>query len=112
MSSSYIAFFAAPSLVNEVREVNWDFPDQVQDFFQRVKNNDGLLRVWGGSNDGWLFSALTDWISKRYGVPNFGSKLGSELLNDCEYIHWVLAPADQAAVSEKLKTADPRNDPT
>jgi hypothetical protein len=110
--SDYIAFFANPASVEELRKFNWDSPDDVNALFERLHNEEGLERVWGGTTDSWILSGLSEWMTKRLKLPRFGSTLGAHFVLECEYIHWVMDQQAQVELKQKMDAMDPREDPT
>jgi hypothetical protein len=110
--SDYIAFFASQSSLEELRKFNWESPEDVEALFARLRNEEGLQRVWGDTTDSWILSGLSEWITKRFKLPLFGSALGGQLVQECEYVHWVLDPDAQTALKQKLRGVDPSEDPT
>jgi beta-galactosidase GanA len=109
MSSVYVAFFANPALLDDLGHVDWESYEEVREFLERI-NAQGYSRVWGNSTDGWVLSAITDWLLDKF--PELLPKLANDLVPDCQYFHWVVGPADRPAVSAILAGIDPRNDPT
>jgi hypothetical protein len=110
--SDYIAFFASPSSLRELRKFNWDSPEEVSALFERFHGEEGLERIWGGTTDSWVLSGLSEWMTKRFKLPTFGSALGGQLVHECEYVHWILDPVAQNALKQKVQGVDPREDPT
>ena len=108
--SDYIAFFANPQSLLELRNYNWDSPEDVDALFERLNEDEELTRVWGDTRDGWVLSGLSDWITKRLKLPALGSAQGAEFVLDCEYLHWIMDYATQINLREKMDTIDPRDD--
>lgn len=110
--ADYIAFFASDASFKELRNFDWESPDDVAALFERMHNEEGLERVWGGTTDSWILSGLSDWMTKRLRLPGFGSRLGAEFVAECEYVHWVLDHQAQVDLKAKMQTVDPREDET
>lgn len=110
--SDYIAFFASPASFQELRNFDWNSPDDVAGLFERMRSEEGLVRVWGGTTDSWILSGLSAWMTKKFKLPGFGSRAGVEFVADCEYVHWVIDYQTQTELKEKMEKVDPRQDPT
>ncbi|CAN5131964.1 hypothetical protein BH10CYA1_BH10CYA1_56490 [soil metagenome] len=110
--SDYIAFFASPASFEEFRKFNWDSPDEVDALFERMRSEEGLERLWGGTTDSWLLSGLSDWMTKKLKLPTFGSTLGAQFVSECEYVHWVMDHEAQMELKKKMESVDPREDPS
>ncbi len=110
--SDYIAFFASPASFAELRNFDWNSPEDIDALFERMHNEEGLERVWGGTTDSWILSALSDWMTKKLGMAAFGSVLGAEFVSECEYVHWVMDYDAQIDLKKKMEAIDPRESPT
>lgn len=107
--SDYIAFFASPASFAELRKFDWNSPEDIDALFERMHSEEGLERVWGGTTDSWLLSGLSDWMTKKLGLPTFGSALGADFVSQCEYVHWVMDYDAQVELKKKMESVDPRN---
>jgi hypothetical protein len=111
MLVDYLGYFADPNLVDRTRNLAWDNGNAVADFFAFLEENE-LLRVWGGSTEAHAFNAVIDWLKEKCRLPEFGSKLGKELVLTCDYINFVLDPPQQKVVLDSIDALDPETDET
>lgn len=111
MILDYMAFFADQTLEKKVEELDWTNGAVIEAFFQSLET-EGLLKVWGNSTDAWPLNAITDWLKEKCGLPNFGSDLGRHLLTKCDYVNFVLPPAEIEKVLGQIDDLAPENDET
>ena len=111
MILDYMAFFADEALVKKVEELDWANGEDVDVFFKFLEKAD-KLRVWGTSTEAWPLNAVTEWLKTKCDLQNFGSNLGRSLLTKCDYIHFVLPPAEIKIVLAAVGDEDPETDDT
>jgi hypothetical protein len=111
MLVDYLGYFADPKLVEKTRDLVWESGNAVGEFFAFLEEND-LLRVWGAGTEAHALNAVTNWLTAKCRLPEFGSQLGKELVLTCDYIHFVLDPPQQKAVLERIEALEPENDET
>jgi hypothetical protein len=111
MLVDYLGYFADTNLVEKTRNLQWDNGSSVGVFFEFLEENE-LLRVWGATTEAHALTAVTNWLTDKCRLPEFGSQLGRELLLTCDYIHFVLEPTQQKVVLEKIEGLEPADDET
>jgi hypothetical protein len=111
MAVDYLGYFADANLVEKTRKLVWDNGKDVGEFFDFLEENE-LLLVWGPSTEAHPLNAVTDWLRGKCHLPDFGSQLGRELVKTCDYIHFVLDPAQQKLVLEQIEGLVPEDDET
>lgn len=110
--SDYLAFFASAASFEELRKFNWNSPEDVDGLFERMRLEEGLTRTWGGTTDSWILSGLSEWMTRKFKLPGFGSRLGAEFVSECEYVHWVMDHQAQSELKAQMENVDPREDAT
>jgi hypothetical protein len=111
MTLDYMAFFADQAMEKKVEELDWSSGPDIAVFFQSLET-ENRLKVWGISTEAWPLNAITEWLKVKCGLQNFGSELGRRLLTKCDYIHFVLPPAEIKAVLSRIQDLSPENDET
>jgi hypothetical protein len=111
MTLDYMAFFADQALEKKVEELDWSSGADVAVFFLSLEK-EGRLKVWGNSTEAWPLNAITEWLKVKCSLQNFGSELGRRLLTKCDYVHFVLPPAEIKVVLSRIQDLSPEDDET
>ena len=109
MSSSFVALFTVPTMEAALAQALSD--EATGEFVDSVLEESPQSLLIGSTTDGWILSAVTDYLESRNALPAKGSAAGSRAYEQCDYVHFYVPSSDVGNALESLRPIKPEEDP-